>query len=81
VIVNSFKADIYQPADFIEDIMALSVKYRTGGLKQLESLEEYLDNRFLKTGITLVMDGYSTHEIHDILDRQLYSMTESIHKK
>jgi chemotaxis protein MotA len=42
VIVNSFKADIYQPADFIEDIMALSVKYRTGGLKQLESLEEYL---------------------------------------
>ena len=79
VIVNAFKPDVYQPADFIEDIMALSVKYRTGGLKKLESQEEFLDNRFLKTGITLVVDGYSAREIHEILDRQLFSMTERHH--
>jgi hypothetical protein len=33
---------IFTSLPILSNIMALSVKYRTGGLKQLESQEEYL---------------------------------------
>lgn len=76
VVINAFKPDVYQPADYIDDIMVMATKYRTGGLKKLESQEELLDNRFLRTGVSLVVDGYSAREIHEILEREITSMAD-----
>ncbi len=76
VVINAFKPDVYQPAEYVEDIMALATKYRTGGMKQLESEEAFLDNRFLRNGITMVVDGFNAREIHEILDRELTAMID-----
>ena len=46
IIINAFKPDVHQPSDYIDEIMALVTKYRSGGMKGLESAEEFLDNRF-----------------------------------
>ena len=46
VIRNAFKPDPYEPEDYVDDIMRLAAKYRSGGMKQLENAESQLDNRF-----------------------------------
>ncbi len=76
VIVNAYKPDTLRPSDYIEEIMSLSHKYRTGGLKKLESEEQYLENRFLKKGIAMIVDGYGLREIHEILERELSAMLD-----
>ncbi|MEC8956921.1 MAG: MotA/TolQ/ExbB proton channel family protein [Nitrospinota bacterium] len=76
VIRNAFKPDPYEPQDYVDDIMRLAAKYRSGGMKQLENAESQLDNRFLKSGIAMIVDGYNTKEIHEILERELAAMQE-----
>ena len=39
--------------------MRLAAKYRSGGMKQLENAESQLDNRFLKSGVAMIVDGYN----------------------
>ena len=37
IIINAFKPDVHQPSDYIDEIMALVTKYRSGGMKGLEN--------------------------------------------
>ena len=76
VIVNAFKPEVYHPSDYVDEIIDLASTYRSGGTKKLESEEQYLNNRYLKNGISMVVDGFSTREIHEIMDRELSSMIE-----
>lgn len=76
VIINAFKPEVYQPADYVEEIVDLAALYRSGGTKKLESQEEYLNHRFLRNGISMIVDGYSSREMHEIMDRELFSMIE-----
>lgn len=76
VITNAFKPEIYKPTDYIDDLVGLAVKYRAGGIKKLETEESVLNHRFLKNGIAMIVDGYSSKEIHEILERELQAMME-----
>lgn len=76
VIINAFKPEVYHPSEYVEEIVDLASLYRSGGTKKLESQEEYLNNRFLRNGISMVVDGYNSREMHEIMDRELFSMIE-----
>lgn len=76
VIINAFKPEIHQPTDYIDEIMSLVIKYRAGGMRRLEKQEEFLDNRFLKEGISMVVDGYNLREINEVMERQSSSLVE-----
>ncbi|MBC8286962.1 MAG: MotA/TolQ/ExbB proton channel family protein [Nitrospinae bacterium] len=76
VLYNAFKPGVYEPEDYVDDIMRLASKYRSGGMKQLENEEGKVDNRFLKNGIAMIVDGYNAKEIHELMDRELNSMLD-----
>ena len=76
IINNAFKPGIYEPEDYVDDIMRLASKYRSGGMKQLENEESKVDNRFLKNGIAMIVDGYNAKEIHELMERELNSMLD-----
>ena len=76
IIKNAFKPGVYEPADYVDDIMRLASKYRSGGMKQLENEESLLDNRFLRNGIAMIVDGYNAKEIHELMDRELNAMLD-----
>ena len=76
IIQQAFKPNVYEPQDYVDDIMRLATKYRSGGMKQLENAESDLDNRFLKSGIAMIVDGYNGKEIHEIMEREMQSMQE-----
>jgi chemotaxis protein MotA len=76
VIFNAFKPEVRRPADFVDEIITLANRYRNEGMKRLEQEEKTLTNRFMKTGITLIVDGYNSREIHEIMERELTAMVE-----
>ncbi len=76
VLYNAFKPGVYEPEDYVDDIMRLASKYRSGGMKQLENEEGKVDNRFLKNGIAMIVDGYNAKEIHELMDREMNAMLD-----
>jgi chemotaxis protein MotA len=76
VLYNAFKPGIYEPEDYVDDIMRLASKYRSGGMKQLENEEGKVDNRFLRNGIAMIVDGYNAKEIHELMDREMNAMND-----
>ena len=76
VLYNAFKPGVYEPEDYVDDIMRLASKYRSGGMKQLENEESKVDNRFLRSGIAMIVDGYNAKEIYELMDRELNSMLD-----
>jgi chemotaxis protein MotA len=76
VLYNAFKPGIYEPEDYVDDIMRLASKYRSGGMKQLENEESKVDNRFLRGGIAMIVDGYNAKEIHELMEREMNSMLD-----
>jgi len=76
VIFNAFKPDVHQPADYIDQILILAEKYRSGGIKTLESQEELLDDFYLKESISMIVDGMAIQEINETLDMEIRSLKE-----
>ena len=76
ILQNAFKPGIYEPGDYVDDIMRLAFKYRSGGMKQLENEEGKLNHRFLKNGIGMIVDGYTAKEIHEVMDREINAMLD-----
>ena len=76
VIINAFRPDVSKPVDYIDQIMSLAGKYRTGGMKVLENAEAKVENRFLKNGIAMIVDGYNGREIYQVLDSEISSLNE-----
>ena len=76
IIRNAFKPNVYEPEDYVDDITRLAAVYRSRGMKQLENEESKVDNRFLKGGIAMIVDGYNAKEIHELMERELSAMLE-----
>ena len=70
VALNAFKEEVYPPARFIVTILNLSKVYRVKGLKKLETNEESLDNRYLRLGVELIVDGYDESDIETIMEKE-----------
>ncbi len=69
VIINAFRPDVMKPVDYIDQIMSLASKYRSGGMKVLENAEA-------KNGIAMIVDGYNGREIYAVLDHEINSLME-----
>ena len=76
IVRNAFKPNVYEPEDYVDDITRLAAVYRSRGMKQLENEESKVDNRFLKNGIAMIVDGYNAKEIHELMERELSAMLE-----
>ena len=76
IIRNAFKPNVYEPEDYVDDITRLAAVYRSRGMKQLENEESKVDNRFLKGGIAMIVDGYNAKEIHELMERELNAMLD-----
>ena len=76
IVRNAFKPNVYEPEDYVDDITRLAAVYRSRGMKQLENEESKVDNRFLKNGIAMIVDGYNAKEIHELMERELNAMLD-----
>ena len=76
IVRNAFKPNVYEPEDYVDDITRVAAVYCSRGMKQLENEESLLDNRFLKNGIAMIVDGYNAKEIHELMERELSAMLE-----
>lgn len=63
-------------AIFIEQIVRLAEKARREGLLYLENQLDQIENKFLRKGIQLVVDGTPSEMVKNILEIEVYSMQE-----
>jgi chemotaxis protein MotA len=63
-------------AALVEQIAEMSMQARKDGLLSLESAVQNMDNRFLKKGLGMVIDGIEHDYIKDVLDTEIESMEE-----
>ena len=76
VIINAFKPDLHHPEEFINVIISVLKKYRTGGRKSLEGHDEFLNNRFFEQGIRMIIDDYKVEDINDIIAKSINALKE-----
>ncbi|MDQ2946539.1 MAG: flagellar motor protein [Acidobacteriota bacterium] len=57
-----------QPADLIEKLVGYSLTARRAGTVALEAEMEDIDERFLKKGMMLLVDGFTASEIRTLLE-------------
>ncbi len=64
------------PAEIIEKIADLSQTARRDGLLSLESVMQKIDNKFMKKGLGMVIDGIEQEYITEVLNSEIDSMEE-----
>lgn len=64
------------PVSTIKQIVEMSQATRKNGLLSLESTVQALDNKFLKKGLEMVVDGVEADYIREVLDVEIESMEE-----
>ncbi|MDW8800064.1 flagellar motor stator protein MotA [Clostridium sp. A1-XYC3] len=67
---------IEDAADIIEQIADISKTARKNGLLSLEQSMQGMDNKFLKNGLRMVIDGMERETISEILHSEINSMEE-----
>ncbi|VAX25340.1 Flagellar motor rotation protein MotA [hydrothermal vent metagenome] len=71
VLIQIFKKEIQQPSWVIKLMVELAFKARQKSLLSLESDINRIDNRFVKLGLEMVIDGQPSSMIRDVLDTEL----------
>lgn len=74
VVINAYLPEVHKPVDYVEEIMQLSLRYRAGGMRRLENEEKLLTNRYLKNGISMIVDGYNSREIQEVMEREITAL-------
>ncbi|MBI3793157.1 MAG: MotA/TolQ/ExbB proton channel family protein [Nitrospinae bacterium] len=71
VVVQVFKKDIEHPGWIIGMMVQFSIKARRQSLVSLEADAKKVDNRFVRLGLEMVIDGYQAALIRDVLETEL----------
>lgn len=71
VLIQIFKKDIQQPSWVIAMMVRLSHKARQKSLLSLESDKRTINNRFIKHGLEMIIDGHPGDLIRDVLQTEL----------
>ncbi len=74
VLFRERKAENY--TEIIEQIADLSQTARRDGLLSLESVMQNIDNKFMKKGLSMVIDGIEQEYITEVLNSEIDSMEE-----
>lgn len=80
VIKQAFSHDDYNLRELIELFIRLSEKARREGLLSLEAEVEQLDDKFIKKGILLAIDGIEPDVVIEIMNADIAAMEER-HRK
>ncbi len=80
VIKQAFSHDDYNLRELIELFIRLSEKARREGLLSLEAEVEQLDDKFIKKGILLAIDGIEPDIVIEIMNADIAAMEER-HRK
>jgi len=76
VMKNAFFAKAENPADVVRQLVDFARKARREGILALEEEARQLDNRVLKTGIQLIVDGTPEEVVRTILETEVLAMQE-----
>ncbi len=71
VLTQIFKKDIQSPTWVIAYMVRLSMKARQQSLLSLEKDIKAIDNRFIRLGLEMVIDGHPSPLIRDVLETEL----------
>lgn len=71
VLLQIFKKDIQNPSWVIALMVRLSFKARQKSLLSLEQDIDSIDNRIIKLGLEMVIDGHPAQLIRDVLETEL----------
>jgi len=74
VIRKGFRGDEPNPAELIEQIVALANEARRDGLLSLDSKLDEIENRFVRLGMQLAIDGTRPDALEDILRADMEAM-------
>jgi chemotaxis protein MotA len=74
VIRKGFRSDEPNPAELIEQIVALAYAARRDGLLALDPKLDEIDNRFVRLGVQLAIDGTRPESLEDILRADMEAM-------
>jgi chemotaxis protein MotA len=78
---RAFKTRSFHEADIIKQMMSLSEKTRKEGLLALEEVIRDLDNKFMKKGLSLAVDGTDGAIIQELMEIEISKMQERHLKK
>ncbi len=76
IAARAFISAEYDPTDVIEQLIMLTRKARREGYLTLEKEEKHIQNRFLKRGIQLIVDGASQDRVRSELLTEINFMRE-----
>jgi chemotaxis protein MotA len=76
VAKNSYTSELPSSDEIIKILLDLSVRSRRQGILSLEKMENQSISSFLKGALRLLVDGYSEHEIKDILSSEMFFFRE-----
>lgn len=71
VLIQVFRSDVQTPAWVIKLMVELSFKARQKSLLSLEEDLKRVDNRFVRLGLEMVIDGHPAPLIKEVLDTEL----------
>jgi chemotaxis protein MotA len=71
---NAFKSKTPKPESIIPQIIEMATLARKEGVLALEKIE--VENKFLKTGITMLIDGNSSEETRQMLSKDMQEINE-----
>jgi chemotaxis protein MotA len=74
------KNQSYDSATLIQNIVSFATQARREGVLSLENSLEKLDDKFLRRGLQLIIDGIETAVLRDLLENEVYYMEERHHK-
>ncbi|MBE7559991.1 MotA/TolQ/ExbB proton channel family protein [bacterium] len=80
VVKNAFSWKSASPLETIQTLVEFSERARREGILALENSLEEIDDKFLRSGIRLAVDGVEPDLIKDILDTEL-AFIEDRHKE
>lgn len=77
---QAFRTQNFEPEPYVDLFVAFANKARKGGLLSLEAEMGDVEDRFLKKGILLAVDGVETDTIEEILNLEVDALEER-HRK
>jgi chemotaxis protein MotA len=76
VFVTAFKAEELPVQSYITALVDLNKEVTRGGEASLEKRLSKIENDFMRQGLQMVIDGYSSEEIREILDNRIQQYHE-----
>ena len=72
VLLSSYQTRPKMPEDIVEILVDLSVKSKYKGLLSLQQDEKEASMLFLRRALGLLVDGYNSEQMRDILNTEMY---------